>query len=76
MAAYTCHPSYKGKPKWKDRSPGQPGHKARPYLKINLKQKGCHDSSSMVSLFSKHKALSSNPSTEKKKIILTILNKQ
>jgi hypothetical protein len=63
-----CHPNYTGKHKWKDCSPGQPGHKARPYLKNNQFKKvwGCV-AYQVDHLPAKCEALNSTPNSVKKR---------
>jgi hypothetical protein len=67
--AWRCRlvvPPWSGKHKW-DHVPGWSGDTVRPYLKNNQYKKGWMCASSAECWPNKHKALSSNPSTAKKK---------
>jgi hypothetical protein len=69
MVLCSCHPSYGKKHKigrYQSKL-AQPGQKLRSYLKTNREQKDGDVAQAVECLHSKHKALSSNPSTTTKK---------
>jgi hypothetical protein len=64
---HVCHPDYMGKHKQEDQGPGQPGHKARPYLKIASAKKAGGVAQAIEQVLGKCKDLTSKPRTIKKK---------
>jgi hypothetical protein len=74
MVLCSCHPSYGKKHKigrYQSKL-AQPGQKLRSYLKTNREQKDGDVAQAVECLHSKHKALSSNPSTTTKKKVVEL----